>query len=50
VKEVHGIEVKSIFTEEDIPDYKAYAPSVCPMCKEGKHLDAIVNSFGYSKL
>ena len=50
VKEVHGIEVKSIFTEEDIPDYKAYAPGECPMCKEGKHLDAIVNSFGYSKL
>lgn len=50
VKEIRGIEIKSIFTEEDIPDYKAYKPNECPMCKEGKHLDAIVNSFGYSKL
>lgn len=50
VKEIRGIEIKSIFTEEDIPDYKAYKPNECPMCKEGQHLDAIVNSFGYSKL
>lgn len=50
VEKIHGIEVKTIFAQDDIPDYKAYAPGDCPMCKEGKHLDAIVNSFGYSKL
>lgn len=50
VDQIHGIEVKTIFTKDDIPDYRAYSPSECPMCKEGKHLDAIVNSFGYSKL
>ena len=45
-----GIEINSLFTIKDLPDYKAYAPGECPMCKEGKHLDAIVNSFGYSEL
>ena len=47
---INGLEVKTIFTSKDIPDYRAYAPSECPMCKEGKKLDAIVNSYGYSKL
>ena len=50
VDEVHGRKVKSIFTAEDIPNYRAYAPGECPMCKEGKRLEAIVNSYGYSKL
>lgn len=50
INKINGLEVKTIFTSTDIPDYRAYAPSECPMCKEGKHLDAIVNSYGYSKL
>ena len=50
INKINGLEVKTIFTNSDIPDYKAYSPSECPMCKEGKKLDAIVNSYGYSKL
>ena len=50
INKINGLEVKTIFTSKDIPDYRAYAPSECPMCKEGKKLDAIVNSYGYSKL
>lgn len=50
IQKINGLEVKTIFTQKDIPDYRAYAPSECPMCKEGKKLEAIVNSYGYSKL
>ncbi len=50
VEKINGIDIKSIFTEKDIPDYHAYSPSECPMCKAGEKLDAIVNSYGYSKL
>lgn len=50
VDEIHGIKVKSIFSNEDVPNYRAYAPDECPMCKEGKRLEAMVNSYGYSKL
>ena len=50
VSKIAGIEVKTIFTKADLPNYRAYAPEDCPMCKEGKRIEAIVNSFGYSKL
>lgn len=45
-----GMEIFSIFQKEDLPDYQAYLPSECPMCRKKMHIDAIVNSFGYSKL
>lgn len=50
INKIDGIDVKAVFTSADLPDYKAYAPENCPMCKEGKRLEAIVNSYGYSKL
>lgn len=48
--QVAGIEVDSIFHAEDLMGYQTYDPSVCPICKSGKKLDAIVNGYGYSKL
>ena len=45
-----GMEIVSIFQKEDLPDYQAYLPSECPMCRKKMPIDAIVNSFGYSKL
>jgi orotate phosphoribosyltransferase len=50
VDKIGGIEVKTIFSAEDISDYRAYAPSECPMCKAGQRIEAIVNSYGYSQL
>lgn len=50
VEQIEGFDVKTIFTPEDLPDYQAYAPHDCPMCKAKQKLDAIVNSYGYSKL
>lgn len=50
IKEIHGIEVRSIFTEADLPEYQNCLPADCPMCKAGRKVDALINSFGYSKL
>ena len=50
VKEVDGIEVNTIFTEEDISDYKVYDKHNCPLCSAGVPVDAIANGYGYSKL
>ena len=50
IDKVNDIEVNSIFTKGDLPDYKTYDPSSCPMCKEGQKIDAIVNSYGFSQL
>lgn len=50
VTKVAGMEVKTIFTSRDLPDYHAYEPANCPMCKKGERVEAIVNSYGYSAL
>jgi orotate phosphoribosyltransferase len=48
--EVDGRKVHSLFTLEDIPGYRFFKPSECEMCKEGKKLDAFMNSEGYTHL
>jgi orotate phosphoribosyltransferase len=42
--------VHSLFTVKDVPGYAAYSPADCPDCKAKRKIDALVNSFGYSKL
>ena len=50
VDEVAGHPVRSVYSVEDLPDYASYEYRSCPYCKEGKKIDALVNSFGYSDL
>ena len=50
VDEVEGNPVRSIYSIADIPDYESYDYRDCPYCKQGQPIDALVNSFGYSKL
>lgn len=50
IDSVHGIEVKSLFTDSDLPSYENFASNDCPLCKQGIRVDALINSFGYSKL
>lgn len=45
-----GYPVRATFELKDLPDYNSYPSHECPLCKEGKKIDALVNSFGYSKL
>ena len=46
----NGIDVHAIFTRDDMPSYDTYLSGDCPMCKSGQKVDALVNSFGYSKI
>lgn len=50
VDECEGYPVASIFDPSDLPDYQSYDSHVCPWCKQGQKIDALVNSFGYSSL
>lgn len=50
VDECMGYVVHSVFDPNDLQDYATYPSHECPMCREGKKIDALVNSFGYSKL
>ena len=46
--ELDGIAVMSLFDCTDLPDYASYPPEQCPFCRQGRELDAVVNSFGYT--
>lgn len=50
ITEMGGLSVRSLYNPKDLPDYQSYDAVDCPWCKAGKRLDALVNSFGYSKL
>ena len=50
VSEVEGYPVRSVYTINDLPGYASYDYRDCPYCKEGRKIDALVNSFGYSQL
>jgi len=42
--------IYSCFNPEFLGDYATYPSHECPMCKAGKKIDALINSFGYSSL
>lgn len=50
VDNCEGYPVSSIFDPNDLDGYESYDSHECPLCKEGKKIEALVNSFGYSKL
>ena len=50
VEETGGYPVASVYNLSDLPDYASYDYRECPYCKQGKKIDALVNSFGYSEL
>lgn len=50
VKGKEAIEVDSIFTLADLPDYKSYDFTNCPACAMGDPVDAVVNGHGYSRI
>jgi orotate phosphoribosyltransferase len=50
VEEVDDVPVYSIFNPHDMGDYQSFKPHQCEMCARGEKLEALVNSYGYSKL
>ena len=50
VKEVDGMHINTLFTPDDISGYASYERKDCPYCKKGIPVEALVNSFGYSKI
>lgn len=50
---MHGVidvPVVRLFKTEDIPSYKSYSGTDCPLCRAGVKIDALINSYGYSKI
>ncbi len=45
-----GYPVRSVFNTSDLDGYYSVPSHECPMCRNGKKLDGLVNSFGFSKL
>lgn len=50
VDQIEGYPVNAVFSKADLPDFELADASECHNCKDGKPLDAIVNSYGYSTL
>lgn len=44
------VPVVRLFNTEDIGNYRSYPTTACPLCKAGVKVDAVVNSYGYSKI
>ena len=49
-EECAGHTVQSVFNPNDLSDYASFPSHECPMCRAGQKIEALVNSFGYSKL
>ena len=49
-EQVEGVPVFALFTPEDIPGYVTGPAKECPMCARGQKIDALINSYGFSKL
>jgi orotate phosphoribosyltransferase len=50
VEKCSDIPVYSVFDPNDLPGYATHPSHECPLCKKGVKIDALVNSFGFSKL
>lgn len=50
LEELNGYRITSIFSRKDLPDYTYYDYRDCPLCKQGRKLDALVNAYGYTSL
>jgi orotate phosphoribosyltransferase len=42
--------VNSVFNPNDLDNYEMHPSHTCPMCRNGQKIDALVNSFGFSKI
>jgi len=50
IDEIAGVKINQVFGNRDISGYQTYKPLECPYCAAKTKIDAIVNSYGYSKI
>ena len=50
VDSVEGYPVNTIFDPKNLGDYESYNSHSCPLCQSGEKIEALVNSYGFSKL
>lgn len=50
IDSMDGLDVNYLFSPDEVPGYHSYAFKECPDCAAHKKIDAIVNSYGYSKI
>lgn len=50
IQTANGLPVNAIFTDADIPHYHSSPTMECEMCKNKQKIDAIINSYGYSRI
>ena len=50
LEEIGGVKVVSLFNTNDLPGYASYAPDECPLCRQGREMDAMIDKYGYEKL
>lgn len=50
VSKVAGMDINAVFTRKEVAGYEHYEDGSCPMCREGRKIDAFVNSYGHSAL
>lgn len=50
IDKIGDISVNAVFSKKDVPEYEYNDYRSCPFCKQGKKLDALINTFGYSPL
>ncbi len=46
----YDVKLVSVFAPDELPNYESYDHNDCPFCKDGRKLDALVNSHGYTKM
>ncbi len=46
----YDVKLASVFAPNELPNYESYDHNDCPFCKDGRKLDALVNSHGYTKM
>ncbi len=49
-KTKEGLNIYSCFNPNSLDDYEIFPAHDCPMCRAGKKIDALINSYGYSVL
>lgn len=48
--EIPGVPIKRLIVAEDLPGYSSYRPGECPLCAKNIKIEALINSYGYSKI